>query len=319
MTYYDVFNGDADGICSLLQLRQVNPVDSVLVTGVKRDIALLDQVTAGSGDQVTVLDISMEKNLDGLNRLLGNGVQVFYVDHHFAGSVPESRQLTTIINEAPDICTSLLVNQHLQGACASWAVVGAFGDNLKNSARSLARKSGLSADETRKLEELGIYINYNGYGSSLEELHFKPDDLYRILLPYDHPLSFIHESSKEFALLRDGYSNDMDAAWLLQPEYTTESCAVYILPDAPWARRVGGVFGNDLANQSPDRAHAVVTEKADGHYQVSVRAPLNRKSGAADLCRQFVTGGGRAAAAGINHLPAASLEQFVSKLVEQYL
>ena len=41
MTRYDVFNGDADGICSLLQLRLAAPCDAVLVTGVKRDIALL--------------------------------------------------------------------------------------------------------------------------------------------------------------------------------------------------------------------------------------------------------------------------------------
>ena len=34
--HFDVFNGDADGICALLQLRQTFP-DSKLVTGVKRD------------------------------------------------------------------------------------------------------------------------------------------------------------------------------------------------------------------------------------------------------------------------------------------
>ena len=31
------------------------------------------------------------------------------------------------------------------------------------------------------------------------------------------------------------------------------------LADEAWARRVSGVFGNDLANQSPDRAHIVLT------------------------------------------------------------
>ena len=78
MTHYDVFNGDADGICSLLQLRHARPVESVLVTGVKRDIALLGRVDAEAGDQVTVLDVSMDKNLDGLNRVLAAGAEVFY-------------------------------------------------------------------------------------------------------------------------------------------------------------------------------------------------------------------------------------------------
>ncbi len=38
---YDIFNGDADGICALLQLRKAEPRDAQLVTGVKRDINLL--------------------------------------------------------------------------------------------------------------------------------------------------------------------------------------------------------------------------------------------------------------------------------------
>jgi len=57
MTVYDVFNGDADGICALLQLRHAEPVQSQLITGVKRDIKLLAQVDAASGDHVNVLDI----------------------------------------------------------------------------------------------------------------------------------------------------------------------------------------------------------------------------------------------------------------------
>ena len=66
---FDVFNGDADGICSLLQLRLENPVESPLVTGIKRDIALLERVAAEAGDHVTVLDLSMVKNRDALDRL----------------------------------------------------------------------------------------------------------------------------------------------------------------------------------------------------------------------------------------------------------
>jgi hypothetical protein len=58
MTHFDVFNGDADGICSLLQLRLATPIDSLLITGAKRDIALLQRVDAQPGDGVTALDIS---------------------------------------------------------------------------------------------------------------------------------------------------------------------------------------------------------------------------------------------------------------------
>ncbi len=105
----DVFNGDADGICALTQLRIANPVESQLVTGVKRDIKLLDQVQASSGDQVNVLDVSMDKNKQALLRILESGAQVFYCDHHVAGEIPEHRGLDALVNTQPDICTSLLM------------------------------------------------------------------------------------------------------------------------------------------------------------------------------------------------------------------
>jgi len=48
--YYDIFNGDADGICALHQLRLEEPRDAELVTGVKRDIKLVGRVNAAAGD-----------------------------------------------------------------------------------------------------------------------------------------------------------------------------------------------------------------------------------------------------------------------------
>ncbi len=52
------------------------------------------------------------------------------------------------------------------------------------------------------------------------------------------------------------------------------------------------MYGNLLANQSPERAHAVLTSNADKTYTVSLRAPLANKQGAGDICAQFETGGG---------------------------
>ena len=65
---YDVFNGDADGIISLVMMRREWPLEAELVTGRKRDIALLERVKAGMGDLVTVLDISMKSNAAPLRR-----------------------------------------------------------------------------------------------------------------------------------------------------------------------------------------------------------------------------------------------------------
>ena len=318
MADFDVFNGDADGICALTQLRLAEPRSATLVTGVKRDINLLKKVAAGSGDRVTVLDVSMDKNHDDLLRLLNADANVFYVDHHFSGDIPQSAQLTAIINEASEVCTSLLVNTHLKGAYAAWAVVGAFGDNLNKSAQGIAKNLNLSEAELTFLQNLGIYINYNGYGSDLEDLHFKPEELYNLVSPYKNPLDFIRESQQPFEKLETGYHSDMSSAKDSHPERTTEHTAVFILPNQPWARRVSGVFSNDLTNDHPNRAHAVLTEKDNGNYLVSIRAPLSNKTGAADLCRQFPTGGGREAAAGINDLPEDMLSAFIERFETQY-
>ena len=62
MHYIDVFNGDADGICALIQLRKTSPQQAQLVTGVKRDINLLKYVEATPEHHISVLDISFDKN-----------------------------------------------------------------------------------------------------------------------------------------------------------------------------------------------------------------------------------------------------------------
>ena len=116
MKVFDVFNGDADGICSLIQLRQHEPLESELVTGVKRDIQLLAKISPQAGDRVNALDISMDKNKTPLLAMLEQGVDVFYCDHHVAGDIPEADNLDALINTAPDVCTSLLINTRLKGA-----------------------------------------------------------------------------------------------------------------------------------------------------------------------------------------------------------
>ena len=101
-------------------------------------------------------------------------------------------------------------------------------------------------------------------------------------------------------------------------ESQTDSAAVYLLPNESWAKRTVGVMGNDLAKQFPERAHALLVDMGDGHYRVSVRAPYSTKSGADELCRQFESGGGRKAAAGINRLPESMLSQFIDRLNQVY-
>lgn len=314
---YDIFNGDADGIIALLQLRLANPVESQLVTGVKRDIQLLDKVTVKTGDCLTVLDISMEKNREALINALSVDANIFYADHHRCGDIPHSSKLQAHIDLDANTCTALIVDELLDGQFHLWAITAAYGDNLIAKADQLALAAGLSIEQASQLKELGTLINYNGYGSQVSDLHFHPADLYLALVKYSNPFDVISDENSPFFLLQTAYQQDMDNALAVAAMHKSECLSVFELPNATWARRVSGVYGNLLANQDPTSAHCVLTDNNDGTYTVSLRAPLDNKQGAGDICSQFETGGGRAAAAGINALPKSELQQFI-QTVEQY-
>jgi len=312
MAQFDVFNGDADGLCALHQLRLASPSSGELVTGVKRDINLLQRVRASAGDRLTVLDISLDVNRKALLRLLDGGVEVRWFDHHFAGGIPERPNLEAHINTAPDVCTSLLVNGHLRGTYLPWAVAAAFGDNLHEAARRAAAPLHLAGGQLDQLRQLGEGMNYNGYGVSLDDLYFHPDDLYRRMAPFADPFVFMAEDDA-FGILHEGMDSDMHQARNIQPEFADMPAALFMLPDEAWARRVCGVFSNELARMQPGRAHAVAMPLKAGGWRISVRAPLTTRQGADELCRAFPTGGGRAAAAGINRLPEDMLDAFMDR------
>lgn len=317
MADIDVFNGDADGLCALQQLRLAEQRQALLITGVKRDIALLDRVKAGAGDRITVLDISLDKNRTALLGLLERGAEVRYFDHHHPGEIPQHPRFEPHIETLPNKGTSLLVDEWLDGAHRAWAVVGSFGDNFDAAAARAAEPLGLARQDLARLRELGILLNYNGYGATESDLHFHPADLYRRLSPYADPLDFIDRDSC-FAQLQAGYREDMGRAQEIGPLYEDARHGAYLLPDARWARRVGGVFANALAQGDPDRAHALLTRQPSGDLVVSVRAPLASPEGADLLCRAFETGGGRKAAAGINRLPQQQLPVFLEAFVAAF-
>ena len=313
----DVFNGDADGICALVQLRLAFPAKSTLVTGVKRDIGLLTRVSAQADDLVTVLDVSFEKNCQAALQLLNKGVRIFYMDHHFPGKTPVHSGLTAQIDTDANICTSLLMDTYLGKRHTAWAVAGAFGDNLDDAAYRAARAIDLTAQQLLDIKQLGMCINYNAYGNSIADLHIAPDILFRHLEGYASPLAFMADKVEIYKQLLNGYTEDMRLARTVVALHQTDKIAVFELPDEKWARRASGVLGNELANNFPDRAHAILSHNQQGGYQVSVRAPITNKIGADELCAEF-SGGGRKAAAGINHLECDQLTRFLMTFKAQY-
>jgi hypothetical protein len=313
----DVFNGDADGLCALRQLRLAEPADSLLVTGPKRDIALLERVQAGAGDIVTVLDVSLERNRAALVALLERGARVRYFDHHQAGEVPVHPNLEAVLDPSAGLCTSTLVDRRLGGRFRAWAVAGAFGDNLDDTAIGLGASLALGASDLERLRELGRSLNYNAYGESESDLLIPPAELYALLARYADPLEFVAREPI-FGRLQDMRHADLAAAIETAPRWTSDRAGLYLLPDRPSSRRVLGAFGNHLVRVDPRRAYAVLAPREDGGYTVSLRVPETGGVSADAFARRFPSGGGRRAAAGIDRLPAGRIQEFIDRFKAEF-
>ncbi len=305
----DVCNGDADGLCAVVQWRQVDPAPAELVTGLKRDIELLRGVRARADDEVLVCDLSMQRNLHELLRLLDEGARVRYFDHHAVEQVPRHPRLQAWLDDSPRMCSSLLVDRFLGGRRRAWALVGAYGDNLVEVADALARQQGFDAEQRAALQRLGQAVNYNAYGDEERDVLIPPAKLYGLLLRHEDPLLLPGQEPilRDIEALREA---DLAQALRLGPWREHAQGRIWRLPDAAWSRRVGGSLANLLAGQRPELAHAVLRQTAAGSLVASVRAPLRSPWGAHALCRRF-GGAGRAAAAGIDRLAAGELQGFV--------
>jgi hypothetical protein len=314
MPTYDVFNGDADGLIARHQYRLAFPASHIrLVTGVKRDVALLSRVEASPGDHVFVFDVSYDTNAESAQELLQRGVHISYFDHHRATLLTAHPLLDAHIDTSARMCSSLIVDRFLGGRFRTWAIVAAFGDNLAQIASEMAVASGLSDDQTAMLRQLGEGLNYNAYGDDVTDLWFDPQSLAQRLASYNDPFAFI-EHEDVFTRLNAGYANDLGRALAIDPVYSKASLAIYALPDEAWARRIGGSFGNYLSQAYPNRAHAICTCAPNEQWVVSLRAPLSQPVHADSVASQFPTGGGRAAAAGINAFPPARLAELIAAM-----
>ena len=279
------YNGDADGICSMVQWGLVHGVDGNRVTGVKRDIELLDRINPSKGDEVIVMDISLARNHSMAQKFAQNGANITWFDHHLAGENIES--ISAHIDTSDNVCTARIVEQHL-GVESSWAQVALHGDGLSKHS---------SIPEYRELGEL---LNYNGYGADLTDLHFHPDDLMMLCLESKTPEQFM--LSTAFVKLKEGFDSDMSNA-----DSIVEKDGFFLLPNEAWARRVVGVMAHRI-NEKGTGPHVIAIDKGST-FQVSIRG----KNGIGELCAMF-GGGGRATAGGIDNLPKAEITALMNEV-----
>jgi hypothetical protein len=312
LRFYDIFNGDADGLCALHQLRLAEPRTATLITGVKRDIALLAQVAPAAGDELTVLDVSLDANREALLGALRIGARVRYFDHHFGGEIPRHRLLEAHIDTSATLCTSLIVDRHLGGRYPAWAIVAAFGDNLHAQAYGAASAVGLGQADIETLRQLGECLNYNAYGTDLADLHFHPAQLYLRMRPHANPLAFCAQAP-ELDVLRRACAADLEQALALPVENVGDQAVAVFLPETAWARRIAGTFANELSRRHGDRSVALLVSRGAG-FQVSLRARDHGGPAMHLLAQQFDSGNGRARSAGIQFLPQADVARLLALL-----
>jgi hypothetical protein len=307
---FDVCNGDADGLCAVRQWRLHEPGEAVLVTGLKREIGLLERVPVDAAGEVLVCDVSLARNRVALQRLLDAGARVRYFDHHASGpDLAAQAGLELHLSLDSRTCTSLLMDRHLGGRFRAWALVGAYGDNLAPVADAMAGASGFDAGQRTRLRRLGEAINYNAYGETANDVLIAPRDLYARMSRHVDPLQML-ASEPVVETIEHQRADDLRQALALTPHWQQDGARVCILPDSPGSRRVIGTLANELANTHPRQAQAVLKPLADGDFVVSVRAPIASPQGAGEFCARF-GGSGRAAAGGIDRLQASELSRFV--------
>jgi len=309
MTNYDVFNGDTDGIFAWHQLRLSHPRDAKIVTGVKRDVNLASRVDAGEGDLVTIMDVSHAKNRKDVKRLLESGAIIEYFDHHDPNELIDHPNITYHINTEPNVSTGLIVNSHVEGKNRLWAIATAFGDNHMDLAMNMAKSENLSDEQVNLLKQIGLVVNYNSYGQTVDDLFYSPEKIAEAVKACGSDVFRFTEQSDIFSTLYENFSNDMASAGCQEPYSISEKGVIYKFPNEVWTHRIMGSFSNHLVSTNKDLACAILVLNSDGTYRISVRSSINDPHGAGDLCKKF-GGGGREKAAGINNLLESELEEF---------
>ena len=292
MTNYDVFNGDTDGIFARHQLRLALPLDTVNISGVKRDVNLLRHVEASEGDLVTVLDISHAKNRKDVLRILASGAEVKYFDHHDPSEFIDHPNITYHIDTDPHMTTGRIVDSFVKGKNHVWAIATAFGDNHIDLAMTQARLQNLEEAQITLLKQIGLVVNYNSYGQKVEDLFFPPEEIVKAVDACGTDVFSFLEQGNIFSTLLENFNSDMSLASGQEPYSIKNKCVFYTFLNEDWAHRVMGAFSNHLVSSNKDMACALAVLNSDGTYRVSVRSSLNNPYGAGDFCKRF-KGGGR--------------------------
>jgi hypothetical protein len=315
---YDVFNGDADGICALLQLRLQDDERARrrLVTGVKRDIRLLEKIQVRPRDR------------DHGARYLAR----FEPRRPRAGAGGRRAEVTLVRSPlrrrdpgARGCWPSSILRPGCARACWWTATLAARSTPGPSSAPSAttskrrpaaSREADFDAGQAKRCCALGEALNHNAYGESVADLRYPPAELYRhaeAVSPARSPSSPRRRPSRNCAR---AIARTCALPRTLRPVLAEEGGLVFVLPDTAWARRVSGVFANRLDDGAhAERAIAVLTSRR--RAAASWSACARRRRGPTAPTRCAASSRAAAAESRRRHQPPAGeadYERFVAAL-----
>lgn len=290
------------------------------ITGLKRDLALLKKLPQDHAGPVIGFDLAFGPNAEAAQAFLAKGHQpLAWFDHHEPGPLPQSPRFTPFIQAQKGLCTAMIVNATLGQAFPLWAAMAAYGDNVTGAAEAMLAAQGVAKDQAEAIAETGRLLNYNAYGEEKDTL-FAPLTLAEGLMAFESALDFIAQSPWIPALRAQWQADEAHFA-ALKPWRENASARVYVLDDAPWARRFAASWVNALSRSRPDLASAILTPDGTQHFTVSLRAPKTGPHAhfeASRFASAWPKGGGRPQAAGINALPVSEAERLANSFLAEF-
>jgi hypothetical protein len=237
-----------------------------------------------------------------------------WFDHHDPGDFDYGQDMRAIIDTDPNTCTAIIIDEYIERQYRDWTIAAAYGDNLHDTARRIGSR--FSESQHEELRRVGETLNYNGYGRTEEDLIAHPLDVYEDLHEFVSPFNYAAESGL-FGIIEDHMKQDRENVNKSDTILDKPFGCVVMLPDSISSLRYSGIYSNKLVNDNHDKAFAILTTVPNG-YRVSIRAALNKPTGAGALASQFHTGGGREKAAGINLLGEDQLDLFINKFTQAF-
>ena len=174
---------------------------------------------------------------------------------------------------------------------------------------NMAKSENLTEEQVIFLKQIGLVVNYNSYGQTVEDLFFPPEEIAKAVKACGSDIFRFTEQSDIFPTLFENFSADMSSAVCQEPYSISDNAVIYALPNEAWTHRVMGSFSNHLVSTNKGLACAIAVLNSDGTYRISVRSSINNPYGAGNLCKKF-GGGGREKAGGVNNLDASELDKF---------